>query len=142
AALARLRADRPDALLVDSIAAAALALPLRGWRADVPVIGVLHQPPGGVRWGEDGGGGVQARLDRAFAARADRLIVPSETLAGALRQAGVPAARLRVVPPGHDLPGPAGPLPRLRRGEAPALLCVANWLPGKGIDVLLEAFAR
>src|SRR5690606_31889671 len=94
------------------------------------------------RWGENGGGGVQARLDRAFAARADRLIVPSETLARASRQAGGPAVRLRVVPPGHDLPGPAGPLPRLPRVECPALLCVANWLPGKGVDVLLEAFAR
>jgi len=143
ATLARLRTERPDALLVDSIATAALALPLRVVHVGVPVIGVLHQPPGGVRREGDGGrDGLRVRLDRAFAERADRVIVPSATLATMLRQAGISEERLRVVPPGHDLPEPVGPVPDLRRGSGPAVLCVANWLPAKGIDLLLEAFAR
>lgn len=141
--LARLRAERPDALLVDSIATAALVLPLRARHVGVPVIGLLHQPPGGVRRdGDVGRGGLRARLDRAFAARADRVIVPSATLATTLRQAGISEDRLRVVPPGYDLPEPGGPVPDLRRAGGPAILCVANWLPAKGIDLLLEAFAR
>lgn len=139
--LARVRAMQPDALLVDSIATAALALPLLAAQPPVPVIGMLHQPPGGVRPGGGLARGPRARLDRLFLLRADRLIVPSETLARALRQAGIDPARLRVVPPGHDLPAPTGPLPDLRRDGRLALLCVANWLPAKGIDVLLEAVA-
>lgn len=143
ATLARLQAERPDALLVDSIATAAVALPLRALRVGVPVIGLLHQPPGGVRPDGDGRrGGLRAHLDRAFAAQADRVIVPSATLATTLRKAGIPAERLRVVQPGHDLPEPVGPVPDLRRAGGPAVLCVANWLPAKGIDLLLEAFAR
>jgi glycosyltransferase involved in cell wall biosynthesis len=47
------------------------------------------------------------------------------------------------VPPGRDLPAPAGHPPAdLRRGRRASLLCVANWVERKGILELLEATAR
>ena len=43
------------------------------------------------------------------------------------------------IEPGCDLPPVVGPASDARRGRRVALLCVANWLPGKGILELLEA---
>ena len=130
-----------DALLVDSIVAAFVGpwLPLR--RPGVPLVLVAHQPPGGIdhgpsrtRW--------QRRMDLMAYRRADLVIAASELLRRELVAAGVPAERIRVVPPGRD---PAPPPPErsdLRRGRQLALLCVANWIPRKGTLELLEAVAR
>jgi glycosyltransferase involved in cell wall biosynthesis len=131
-----------SALLLDSIAAAfagpALALRRRG----VPVIAVLHQPPGGIDHGAVRER-AQAHLDRLALRRADLLIAASDHLAEKLVEARFPSSRIRVVPPGRDVaPPPKGPRPDLRRGRRVAFLTVANWLPRKGILELLEAFAR
>src|SRR6266508_1651682 len=54
-----------------------------------------------------------------------------------------PRERIRVVPPGHDLPAAhAGPPVDLRRGRRAGLLCVANWVQRKGIHERLQAVAR
>ena len=56
---------------------------------------------------------------------------------------GFPAERIRVVPPGRDLPAaPYGPPVDLRQGRRGAVLCVANWVERKGLLGLLEAVAR
>jgi glycosyltransferase involved in cell wall biosynthesis len=131
-----------SALLLDSIAAAFAGAAFALRRHGVPVIAVLHQPPGGIDHGvvrET----VQAPLDRLAFRRADLLIAASDHLAEQLVEAGFPSSRIRVVPPGRDvaLP-PGGPPPDLRRGRRVAYLTVANWLPRKGILELLEAFVR
>lgn len=150
--------QRPDVLLVDSIAAAALA-PWLG-RARVPVAAIVHQSPGGIdgrRWAR----AVPAAADRWAYRRVARLLVASVALARELQCAGLPADRLVVIEPGRDagagLPGAGSPgagLPEtpgrpaaartaeLRAGRAVAALCVANWLPRKGVDLLLAAVAR
>ncbi|MGH3083317.1 MAG: glycosyltransferase family 4 protein [Gaiellaceae bacterium] len=133
---------RADAVLLDSIAAAFAgpALATRGLR--VPLIAVLHQPPGGIDHGAVRER-AQAPLDRLALRRAHLLIAASDHLAEELVEAGLPRSRIRVVPPGRDVaPPPGGPPQDLRRGRRAAFLAVANWLPRKGILELLEAFVR
>ena len=138
-----------DALVLDSIAASAAA-PWLG-RVRAPIVGMLHQPPGGIDAPH-----VQRRFRATFDRHAYRachvLIVASDWLAGELVAAGLPSDRLRVVPPGKDLDVAAGrptsedetgggDRASLRRGRVMAAVCVANWLPRKGIVELLEAIA-
>jgi glycosyltransferase involved in cell wall biosynthesis len=131
-----------SALLLDSIAAAFAGPALALRRLGVPVIAVLHQPPGGIDHGAVRER-AQAPLDRLALRRADLLIAASDHLGEQLVEAGFPSSRIRVVPPGRDVaPPPEGPRPDLRRGRRVAFLTVANWLPRKGILELLEAFAR
>jgi glycosyltransferase involved in cell wall biosynthesis len=131
-----------SALLLDSIAVAFAGPALALRRLGVPVIAVLHQPPGGIDHGTVRER-AQAPLDRLALRRADLLIAASDHLAEQLVEAGFPRPRIRVVPPGRDVaPPPEGPLPDLRKGRRVAFLTVANWLPRKGILELLKAFAR
>ena len=142
AVLRRSRALGAHVLVLDSIAAAFLGPWLAIRRPALPLVGMLHQPPGGIDHGPLRTA-VQARLDLLAYRHASRLLVASESLADDLLAEGVPRARLRVVPPGRDVAGSAGPPPGdLRHGRQAALLCVANWVERKGIHSLLDAFAR
>jgi glycosyltransferase involved in cell wall biosynthesis len=142
AVLRRSEQLRPSAVLVDSIAAALAAPALAARRHRVPVIAVLHQPPGGIDHGMVRAT-AQAPLDRLALRRADVLIAASDQLAEQLVDAGFARSRIRVVSPGRDVaPPPKGPVQDLRSGRRAAFLTVANWLPQKGILALLEAFAR
>jgi glycosyltransferase involved in cell wall biosynthesis len=142
AVLRRSEELRAGAVLVDSIAAALAAPALAMRRHRLPVIAVLHQPPGGSDHGMVRAA-TQAMLDRVALRRADVLIAASDHLADQLVEAGLARSRVRVVPPGRDVATPPdGPVPDLRSGRLAAFLTVANWLPSKGILELLEAFAR
>jgi glycosyltransferase involved in cell wall biosynthesis len=120
-----------DITAVDSIAAAYLA-PWIALRRPQRLIAIVHQPPGGIdhtpprRW-------VQAWLDRFVYRRCDQVIVASALLAR--RFAGA-----IVVPPGRDQQA-GTQVSDLRDGAQAAALCVANWLPNKGILELLDATA-
>jgi glycosyltransferase involved in cell wall biosynthesis len=142
AAALRRSTERPaSAVLIDSIAAAFTAPALAMRRLDVPVVGVLHQPPGGIDHGAVRTR-AQAPLDRLAWRRAELLIAASDHLAERLLEAGFQQSRIRVVPPGRDVAAAsARPSPDLRAGRRAALLTIANWLPRKGIVELLEAFA-
>lgn len=130
------------ALVLDSIAAAFLAPVLLTGLPVVPLVGMLHQPPGGIDHGPLRTA-LQAWLDDRAYRRARRLLVASESLAEYLVATGVLPTRLRVVPPGRDVTTAPGPPPDdLRRRRRAAFLCVGNWLARKGIHDLLEAFAR
>ena len=132
---------RGDVLVLDSIAAAFLS-PWPARRPGRPIVGSLHQPPGGIDHGP-ARRALQARLDRRAWRRARLLVVASQALGDELAAQGFPPERVRVVPPGRDLPAPAGRPPAdLRRGRRASLLCVANWVERKGILELLEATAR
>jgi glycosyltransferase involved in cell wall biosynthesis len=136
----RVGALRPQAVLLDSIAAAFAGPWLAARPPPAPLIGVLHQPPGGIDHGR-GRMRLQAPLDRLAYRRARLLIVASDLLADQLAAGGVARRRIRTVPPGRDVAAPPAPAEGLRRGRAAALLCVANWLERKGILELLDAFA-
>jgi glycosyltransferase involved in cell wall biosynthesis len=142
AMLRQSRAPRASAVLLDSIAAAFAAPALARRRFEAPLVGVLHQPPGGIDHGP-ARTRVQAPLDRLAWRRADLLIAASDHLAEQLLAAGFARSQIHVVPPGRDVaPATGRPAPDLRAGRRAAFLTVANWLPRKGILELLAAFAR
>lgn len=126
----RIRRSRADVLVIDSIAAAYLAPWLQA--VPMPSATLIHQPMGGV-----GRGRLRAWLDRATYRQLDLLLPTGETLVDELAALGVP---VRVVTPGRDGVPAAGTID-LRCGRRVAILCVANWLPTKGIVELVEAFA-
>ena len=119
-------AERPAAVVLDSIAAAYLAPALRRL-AGVPLLGSLHQTPGGIdhsplrTW-------LQARLDLLVYRHCALLLVASELLADQLVACGVPRRRLRVVPPGRDV------VPERRSPPSPAIL--GGTQPGPASPVL------
>jgi glycosyltransferase involved in cell wall biosynthesis len=145
-ALARAGRGGAGAVLLDSIVAAGCGPWLRLAPPSLPIIGVLHQPPGGLD-GSRASRLLRARLDLLAYRRARLLIVTGEPAAEALLRVGLPSGRVVVVPPGCPparprsaelSPARAG----MRRGRHAALLCVANWHPRKGLRALLEAVAR
>ena len=142
AVLRRAQATGALALVVDSICAAFLGpwLTLRAPR--LPIIAMLHQPPGGIDYGPPRST-VQAWLDRLAYRRARLLMVASESLFDELVASGMSKDRLVVVPPGRDVAAATGPFPGdLRKGCKAAFLCVGNWMERKGILTLVDAFSR
>jgi glycosyltransferase involved in cell wall biosynthesis len=129
-----------DVLVLDSIAMAYVGPWLDGRRPSLPIAAMLHQPPGGIDHGFPRSA-IQRALDRQALRHATAVMVASRWLQDQLKKESLNEAPI-VVPPGRDLPEVAGLKPALHRGREAALLSVANWLPRKGIDLLLEAIAR
>lgn len=143
--LEELDRQEPDAVVLDSIAAAYLAPSLARQRLKVPVVGSLHQPPGGIDHGSVRTA-LQGLLDRAAYRHTDLLLVASDLLVEQLQANGIPRKLLRVVPPGRDVAagesvdeGPKDGVGDLRCGRKAAFLCVANWIDRKDILSLLQA---
>jgi glycosyltransferase involved in cell wall biosynthesis len=138
-------AERPAAVVVDSIAAAYLAPALRRL-ASVPLLGSLHQTPGGIDHGPLRTW-LQARLDLLVYRHCAILMVASELLADQLVAWGVPRRRLRVVPPGRDVvperrPPPAPPTLGGREPPlAPPILGGRSGGAGEGLFAAVRAAA-
>lgn len=129
------------AIVLDSIAAAFMGPWLSIVAPAMPLVAMLHQPPGGI---DDGPprSSVQALLDRLAYRRASRLLVASDALAAELIARGTPSRRIVVVPPGRDVAGTVSESPGdLRHDRRAAFLSVGNWVARKGIASLLDAFA-
>lgn len=130
--------DARDAhvVVLDSIAAA-FAAPWLG-SAGPPVVAMVHQGPGGIDHGPLRTR-FQARLDRRAYGRMRMLMVASESLRSELSDVH---DDIRVIAPGRDVATAADRSAQdLRSGRASAFLCVANWIPRKGIVDLVDAFA-
>jgi glycosyltransferase involved in cell wall biosynthesis len=141
AVMRRVRDSGAQAIVLDSIVAAYIGPWLRVRQPSVPLVGMLHQSPGGIDFGPSRTR-IQARFDWLAWSRAHLLMVASESLMEEMVASGMPRARLRVVPPGRDVAASIGPPPGdLRQGRSVALLCVGNWMERKGILSLLEAVA-
>ena len=123
-------------IVVDSIVAARVgrALPTEPG----PLAALVHQVPGGVD-GTHRARRARRTADLRLYGMCRLVMAASPSLADGLLEDGIPAAHVEVVPPGCDLPTVAeGSQIDLRRGRKLALLNVANWLPSKGIDDLLD----
>jgi len=124
-----------DAIVVDALARIAVAPHLDRWRASSPVVALVHELPSVA--GED----ASERHREAPLLRADVLVAVSEHGRGLLEARGVPPGRIRVVPPGSDRLTPPKESPDRKAGPTRAL-CVAQWIPRKGISILVEAWVR
>ena len=138
ALLGRACARGTDVVVLDSIAAAFVAPGLMLRPPPIPLVAILHQPPGGIDHGRTRTA-VQARLDRASYRRATALILASAALAPRLPAAL--RARTVVIPPGRDVAPPPAATGDMRRGRRAALLHVGNWVERKGLLDLLTAVA-
>ena len=80
-----------------------------------------------------------AARESALLSRVRGVLCPSRTTALAVEGYGIPRERIAVVPPGTAKPA-CQPAPR--RGRVRRLLCVANLVPRKGHELLIDALAR
>jgi glycosyltransferase involved in cell wall biosynthesis len=125
---------RFDVIVVDALARIVCAPHLDRWRGERPVVAMVHELPSVAA-------GVTAdeREYEEPLLRSDRLISVSEHGGSILESRGVPTARIRLLPPGFDR-FPTGSGSPVRGGPVRAL-CVAQWIPRKGILDLVQAWA-
>jgi glycosyltransferase involved in cell wall biosynthesis len=126
---------RFDVLIADALARIVVAPHLDGWRSARPVVALVHELPGVAD-------PTTADRERAFEGpllRSNRLVAVSGHGKEVLLGKGVPAGRVAVVPPGFDglEPHPVG----ARGGGGTRVLCVAQWIPRKGVLDLVRAWS-
>ena len=129
-----------DVLVVDALARSVCAPHLDRWREALPVLAMVHELPSLAAATRR-----EADREREFEEpllRADRLIVVSDHGRSLLQSRGVPARCIRVIPPGFDrLSPPDAPVKPPFRDDVPvSVLCVAQWIPRKGILELVRAW--
>ena len=126
-------------VVLDGLAMSPLPHPLQAHRDRLRLTALIHHPLAD----ETGLEGVErerlTRLESESLAQCSGAVVTSAFTARRLGAYGVPASRIRVVPPGTEKAQAAvGP----GSGEPPRLLCVGSLSPRKGQDVLVRALAR
>jgi glycosyltransferase involved in cell wall biosynthesis len=128
----RLRELRPDVIHAWGMAA------LRAVRLAAPQTNatvMVRQPLPAERKNRGGGNAcLLSPWERWLLQRADRILVSSNAEAGRCAAAGLPAANLRLVPPGVRLLPPARPQDKLR------ILCAGALLPHKGFYEAIWVF--
>jgi glycosyltransferase involved in cell wall biosynthesis len=133
---ARLNPRRFDVIVVDALARIVCAPHLDRWRNERPVVAMIHELPSVAApekaTGEEEGYEVPLL-------RSDRLISVSGHGSRVLEGRGVPAARIRVVPPGLDRLPTSRAESSVGDGTVRAL-CVAQWIPRKGVLDLVRAW--
>jgi glycosyltransferase involved in cell wall biosynthesis len=123
-----------DVMVVDALARIVVAPYLDLWRAWVPVVALVHELPGVAGGEPDRERGYEEPM-----LRADSLVAVSDHGRSVLRGRGVEARRIHVVPPGFD--GVLANHKLYAEDDAPLrALCVAQWVPRKGILPLVEAW--
>ena len=140
-ALASTLMHLPDAsrVLIDGLAMGGLPEPVRAHGDRLRVLGLVHHPLA------DETGLTEAERTRFTASERASLepctgvLVTSPYTATRLADFGVPAERVRAVPPGTE---PAEPAHGPPSGEPPRLLCVATVTRRKGHDILIDALDR
>lgn len=124
-----------DVIVVDALARLVVAPWLARWQAARPLVAMIHELPSvAENAAEPDDFAAEARL-----LHADRLIAVSRHGRQILVDRGVAPELIDVVPPGAD---------RLVVTDEPVeggdgrlhVLCVAQWIPRKGIDTLLRAW--
>ena len=125
---------RFDVLVVDALARIVVAPHLDGWRSVRPVVALVHELPGVA----DPAITDQERPFEAPLLRSDRLVAVSGHGEKVLLDKGVQAGRVAVVRPGFDGLEPC--MGGARGGGTTRVLCVAQWIPRKGVLDLVRAW--
>ena len=132
-----------DVVVVDALARIVCAPHLDRWCEACPVVGMVHELPSVAAPSP-----ATATRDRELEEpllRVDRLIAVSDHGSSILQERGVPAGRIRVVPPGFDRLSCANvdADQAVYDGALVRALCVAQWIPRKGVlDLVLAWTAR
>ena len=128
-----------DVIVVDALARIAVAPHMDRWRASRPVVAMVHELPS-VAGGESGPETLaRERVYEEPLLRADRLVAVSDHGRNVLEGRCVSPGRIHVVPPGFDRLQPDEQSYAV--GDDPVrALCVAQWIPRKGILTLVEAW--
>ncbi|MFV9504899.1 MAG: glycosyltransferase [Oscillochloridaceae bacterium umkhey_bin13] len=123
-------------VMVDALARAVCAPSLDRWRAQRPLVAMIHELPSVA--------GADTPAERAREApllRADAVIAVSADGAAILRARGVPAERITIASGGLDrLQRYRNPNPPVHLPEPARVLCVAQWIPRKGLLELATAW--
>jgi glycosyltransferase involved in cell wall biosynthesis len=127
-----------DVIVVDALARIVCAPHLDRWRAERPVVAMVHELAS-VAAREKAGD--EEREHEEPLLRVDRLISVSRHGGSILENRGAPSGRIRVVPPGFDRFPACSGAPSPVRGGTVRALCVAQWIPRKGILDLVQAWA-
>lgn len=125
-----------DVIVVDALARIVCSPHLDRWRKKSPVIAMVHELPSVAA--PEGVTNKEREREEPLL-RAEYLIAVSDHGRSILEYRGVPAARIRVVPPGFDRL-PASGVPSPSRDDIVRALCVAQWIPRKGILDLVRAW--
>lgn len=129
------RVAEADVIVVDALARLAAAPWLDAWQSRRPLVAMVHELPSVA--------GESAEPDEAAAEerllRADRVVAVSRHGRGILLDRGVAADRIDVVWPGADRLAAPTTTPDPEEGPM-RVLCVAQWIPRKGIETLLRAW--
>jgi glycosyltransferase involved in cell wall biosynthesis len=131
---------RFDVIVVDALAHIVCAPNLDRWREVRPVVAMVHELPSVAA--ADPETGTRAREFEEPLLRADCLIAVSDHGSSVLQERGVPVGCIRVVLPGFDRlsSANAGEEPAVRDDALVRALCVAQWIPRKGILDLVRAW--
>jgi glycosyltransferase involved in cell wall biosynthesis len=125
-----------DVIVVDALARIVCSPHLDRWREERPVVAMVHELPS-VAAPESVTDKEREREEPLL--RAEYLIVVSDHGRSILENRGVPTGCIRVVPPGFDRL-PASGVSSLSRDDTVRALCVAQWIPRKGILDLVQAW--
>jgi glycosyltransferase involved in cell wall biosynthesis len=121
---------RFDVVVADALARIVCAPHLDRWREERPLVAMVHELPSVAT--------LEAASCEEPLLRADRLISVSDHGRSILEDRDVPTGRISVIPPGFD---------RFQKGTGSSVredtvraLCVAQWIPRKGILDLVHAW--
>jgi len=150
--------QRYDVLVIDALARGVVAPSVERWRAARPLVVLVHQLPS-IAEAEPQQIAAEQALEAPLLA-ADRLIAVSTHGRDLLLARGVPNDRIAVVSPGFDRLGKpmseyadslrphaarssaSDPRPPTPNPQSLRALCVAQWIPRKGITTLIAAWTR
>lgn len=127
------------AVVIDALARGVVASSINRWQEMRPVVVLVHQLPSVAE-----ANATQIASERALEEpllRADRLVAVSEHGRQTLIERGASADRITVVSPGFDrLPVDVVTQSSKQSADHVHALCVAQWIPRKGITTLVEAW--
>jgi glycosyltransferase involved in cell wall biosynthesis len=131
--------SRFDTIVVDALARIAVFQHLGRWLPWRPVVVLVHELPSVAGGGSGPETVASERNYEEPLLRADRLVAVSDHGRNVLLGRGVSPGRIHVVPPGFD-GVPVGGGSRAQKNGPVRALCVAQWIPRKGILTLVEAW--
>lgn len=127
-----------DVVVVDALARVVCAPLIEGWRRHRPVVAMVHELPSFASPAEDSE--KERGFEEALLRGSDLFLAVSGHGKSVLEDRGVPPGMIRIVSPGSDGLASKTVTGGARRRQGSQAICVAQWIPRKGILELVEAW--